>query len=68
MRLAIGFLITLPASAPVELAVVQPFLQQLSTVLSTMFVSSDGEAVRIDTTSTLLMCVVLLNTSALRRR
>ena len=69
VRLAIGFLISLPTSPlAAELAVVQPFMQQLSTVLSSMFVSHDGEAVRVDTTSTLLMCVVLLNTSALRRR
>lgn len=41
-------------------------MQMLSTVVSEMFVSADGEAVRVDTTSTLLMCLVLLNTSALR--
>ena len=67
VRLAIGFLVALPASQlAAELPVAQPIMQMLSTVVSEMFVSNNGEAVRVDTTSTLLMCLVLLNTSALR--
>ncbi len=67
VRLAIGFLIALPTSQlAAELPFAQPIMQMLSTVVSEMFVGTDGEAVRVDTTSTLLMCIVLLNTSALR--
>lgn len=68
VRLAVGFLVSLPTSQlAAELPFAQPIMQMLSTVVSEMFVSSDGsEAVRVDTTSTLLMCLILLNTSALR--
>ena len=68
VRLAVGFLVSLPTSElAAELPFAQPIMQMLSTVVSEMFVSSDGsEAVRVDTTSTLLMCLILLNTSALR--
>ena len=70
VRLAIQFLIDLPRNPlAAGIAPALPLLEQVSTVLrSTFAASSDGEAVRIDTTATLLMCLVLLNCSALRGR
>ena len=72
VRLAIQFLIDLPRNPlAAGIAPALPLLEQVSTVLRSTFASSDlheGEAVRIDTTATLLMCLVLLNCSALRGR
>ena len=67
VRLAIQFLIDLPRNPlAAGIAPALPLLEQVSTVLRSTF--DGGEAVRIDTTATLLMCLVLLNCSALRGR
>eukprot|EP01045_Picozoa_sp_COSAG04_P005404 COSAG04_NODE_251_length_18828_cov_18.990923_2_plen_168_part_00 len=70
VRLAIQFLIDLPRNPlAAGIAPALPLLEQVSTVLRSTFASSEEAAVvRIDTTATLLMCLVLLNCSALRGR